>query len=111
IKKIDCFESSLICVFEGEDSKYYGSRIDTHFGQMNRKNLSCKSKRNVLNLKETVDANKELNSAKILFFVDSDFDKKQNDYNLYYTPCYAIENLYASTHVLLRVLIDELGLC
>ena len=111
IKKIDCFESSLICVFEGEDSKYYGSRIDTFFSSLNRKNLSCKGKENVLKLKAKIAANQELNNANILFFVDTDFDEKQTDYNLYSTPCYAIENLYVSKDVFSRVLTDELGLC
>ena len=111
LKKIDCFVSSLICVFEGDDSKYYGSRIDSYFSEMNRKNLTCKGKKNVLDLKETIEANSELINAKILFFVDSDFEEKQSYFNLYSTPCYAIENLYVSTQVFSRILMDELGLC
>lgn len=111
IKKIDCFESSLICVFEGEDSKYYGSRIDGYFSSLNRKNLSCKGKETVLKLKDKITTNQELNNANIIFFIDSDFNEKQADYNLYSTPCYAIENLYVSTCVFSRVITDELGLC
>ncbi|ERB63990.1 DUF4435 domain-containing protein [Vibrio coralliilyticus OCN008] len=111
IKKIDCFKSTLICVFEGEDSKYYGSRIDHYLNKLNRKNLSCKGKKNVLNLRDKISENKELNDANILFFIDSDFDEPLSDYNLYSTPCYAIENLYASTSVFSRVITDELGLC
>jgi hypothetical protein len=111
IKKIDCFDTSLICVFKGEDSKYYGSRIDMFFGEFHRKNLSCKGKQNVLILSEKIKANTELSNAKILFFIDSDFDKNQTDYNLYSTPCYAIENMYVSESVFSNILIDELGLC
>ncbi|PST85475.1 hypothetical protein C9I86_18900 [Photobacterium sp. NCIMB 13483] len=112
IKRIDCFKTSLICIFEGEDSKYYGSRIDPYFSNLNRKNLSCKGKEAVLKLREKVASNQELNSANILFFVDIDFDeKKQTDYNIYSTPCYSIENLYVTTQVFSRILTDELGLC
>jgi hypothetical protein len=111
IKKIDCFDTTLICVFEGEDSKYYGSRVDVFFNELNRKNLTCKGKSNVLSLRETIQGNTELSSAKILFFVDSDFDGTQVDYNLYSTPCYAIENLYAKESVFIKILTDELGLC
>jgi hypothetical protein len=111
IKKIDCFETTLVCVFEGEDSKYYGSRIDAFFSEFNRKNLTCKGKRNVLGLRERIQGNVELSLAKILFFVDSDYDETETDFDLYSTPCYAIENLYAKESVFNKILIDELGLC
>lgn len=111
IKKIDCFDSTLVCVFEGEDAKYYGSRIDQHFGDFKRKNLSCKGKDKVLTLKKNVEKNSSIKGAKILYFIDKDFDEKQEDINLYCTPCYSIENLYADYNVLKRVLTDELGLC
>lgn len=111
IKKINSFETNLICVFEGEDSKYYGSRIDVVFDRLNRKNLACKGKENVLSLRDKIQENTELSIAKILFFIDSDFDTVTTDYNLYSTPCYAIENLYAKESVFFKVLTDELGLC
>ncbi len=111
IKKIDCFESTLVCVFEGEDAKYYGSRIDQYFNELKRKNLSCKGKEKVLALKRNIEKNSSINNAKIMYFVDKDFDEKEEDFNLYCTPCYSIENFYADSSTLRRVLTDELGLC
>jgi hypothetical protein len=111
IKEIDLFDTTIVCVFEGEDAKYYGSRIDQYFHGYTRKNLSCKGKSNVLTLKNKVENNKEIQEAKIIFFIDKDFDDEIHDTNLYCTPCYSIENLYADSNVLKLILTDELGLC
>lgn len=111
LKSIDCFDGMIICVFEGEDAKYYGSRIDSIFTDLERRNISCKGKGNVIGLKEKVDNNAELIKANIIFFIDTDFDDRILDYNLYSTPCYAVENFYVSNEVFKKVLTDELGLC
>lgn len=111
IKRIDNYQDSIISVFEGEDSKYYGSRIDIMFSAYDRKNLTCKGKKNVLTLREKVEENPEISQANIIYFVDSDFEARSASYNVYTTPCHSIENLYASKKTLDNLLKDELGLC
>lgn len=111
LKKIDNFDESLICVFEGEDAKYYGIRIDGVISHLERKNLSCKGKKNVITLRDKVKKNPELSNAKILYFIDMDFDNHIIDSDLYCTPCYSIENFYVRSDVFKKILTDELGLC
>ncbi|WP_233217594.1 DUF4435 domain-containing protein [Photobacterium sp. GB-1] len=102
----------LICIFEGEDAKYYGSRIDSVFRGRNRKNIKCKGRNNLLKLKSKVESNKYLSKIKILYFADRDFDFNYTTHgNIYFTPCYSIENLYVGSDVLDRILCDEVGIC
>ncbi|MEZ9353234.1 DUF4435 domain-containing protein, partial [Vibrio splendidus] len=41
---------------------------------------------------------------------DFNFDYKTNN-NIYFTPCYSIENLYVGSEVLDKILCDEVGIC
>lgn len=107
LKKIDNYDSTLVCVFENNDAEYYGNRIDMHIDNVERENLKCKGKDDVLALKIKVDKNEELKSAKILFFVDKDFDNVTEDENLYCTPCHSIENLYVSERSFKKLLNDQ----
>lgn len=109
IKLIKIYASdrdSLICVFEGEDSKYYGSRVD-FITTIGRKNINCRGKNNVVALRKKVELNSELKDANVIYFVDKDFDEIKTEDSLYVTPCYSIENLYTTPSVLSRILIDE----
>ena len=100
------------CVFEGEDAKYYGIRLDSFLNGRERKNISCKGKGNLMSLKEKVDSHDDLSSAKVLYFADRDFDFADiPSGNIYFTPCYSVENLYVEKRVLKRILVDEFGFC
>lgn len=99
-------ENTVSCIFEGEDAKYYGVRIDNFLHGLERKNISCKGKEKLLRLKETVDSHIDLSKARILFFADRDFDFTHASIsNLYITPCYSIENLYIKDIVLKKSLL------
>ncbi|SNB54142.1 Protein of unknown function [Marinobacter sp. es.042] len=105
-------EDVLICVFEGEDAKYYGIRVDSIVSPEYRTNISCKGKENLLKLREKVSSNPNLSSAKVLYFIDRDFDFDDvGDEFTYVTPCYSIENLYVSVESLRKFLVDEIGMC
>lgn len=107
LKRINNYESTLVCVFENNDAEYYGNRIDIHINNIERENLKCKGKDDVLALKVKVDKNQELKNAKVLFFVDKDFDNITKDNNLYCTPCHSIENLYVSERSFKKLLNDQ----
>jgi len=103
---------AIICVFEGEDAKYYGIRLDGFLNGRERKKIRCKGKGNLISLKEKVDLHEELSNANVLYFADRDFDLADiTDGNIYFTPCYSVENLYIEKAVLRRILIDEFGFC
>ncbi|MDM8567537.1 DUF4435 domain-containing protein [Candidatus Halobeggiatoa sp. HSG11] len=99
----------ILCIFEGDDAKYYGIRIDNHIS-LERRNVQCKGKETVIALREKAMQHPELKNANTLFFVDQDFDDIEIEANLYVTPCYSIENLYATNSALSRLLNDEFEL-
>lgn len=116
LKRIDSYDSTLVCVFENQDAEYYGSRIDMYINDLVRKNLECKGKEYVLEIKRKVDKNDELRKANILYFIDSDFDEiigldedidNVIDNNVYATPCHSIENLYVSEYSFTRIITDR----
>jgi len=107
LKKIDNYDSTLVCIFENNDAEYYGNRIDMYIDNVERENLKCKGKDDVLALKFKVEKNEELRNAKILFFVDKDFDQIIEYENLYCTPCHSIENLYVSERSFKKLLNDQ----
>lgn len=112
IKAHSSDRKAIICVFEGEDAKYYGSRIDSIINDTNRKNIECKGKKNLISLKKKIDENKNLSDVKVLFFADRDFDfEDKTNNNIYFTPCHSIENLYVNETTLTRILTDEYGIC
>lgn len=116
LKRIDSYDSTLVCVFENQDAEYYGSRIDMYISDLIRKNLECRGKEYVLEIKRKVDKNDELRRANILYFIDSDFDdiidldedmKECIDSNVYATPCHSIENLYVSEYSFTKIITDR----
>lgn len=112
IKKYSVRPNILICTFEGDDAKYYGVRIDPFLNGIVRENIVCKGKKNLILLREKIESHDDLSKVKILYFADRDFDftDKTNN-NIYFTPCYSIENLFVVNSVLKRILVDEFGYC
>ena len=99
------------CFYEGEDAKYYNSRIEMFFGQ---KYFVYKAgnKKAVLHIMEMIQSKPEYSEMCTMFFVDRDYDNSlqgQSD-NLFETPCYSIENLYARKEAYERILKAEFGL-
>ncbi len=96
-KKPEC----LICFFEGEDDKYYGFRIKEILG-IEWKGIDCGGKQQVIALFRILanHSHEPYRRAKTAFFVDRDFDDPQPPEiraDIYETPCYSIENFYATS--------------
>ncbi len=103
---------ALICVFEGQDAKYYGPRIDLIAHPVAWEAIDSGGKSVVLKLRELITTNSAYSIAKIAYFLDRDFDPPEShpsSSNVYVTPCYSIENLYVSEPVMRRILRDEFG--
>lgn len=105
------FNDCLFCFFEGEDIKYYSSRIEEYSGYSFDKiiHYACGGKDGVLyNLSKTKDD--EL--YKRAFFIDKDYDCDdiETSPHLYVTPCYSIENFYISNLAFKKLLNREFGI-
>ncbi|PXX98599.1 DUF4435 domain-containing protein [Halomonas sp. LBP4] len=103
---------ALFCIYEGEDAKYYGVRIDVYCRFEKRIQVPCKGKDDVLRLFERVAKDETLNKAYTAFFVDHDYDgvsERHKNENLYVTPCYSIENFYVTEEAFRNIIVDEFG--
>ena len=99
----------LICFFEGEDKKYYLSRIVQYTGYDYEHIVSyeCSGKDGVIYNFNKIDK-RVGNTA---FFIDRDYIPSGiNDSHLYETPCYSIENFYTSISAFRRLIYTEFDL-
>lgn len=105
------YDSYGFCFYEGEDAKYYNHRIQNVFGD---KIISYPvgNKKAVLAVMNRISTDPLYNNVCVMFFVDRDYDESVMGIcsDLYETPCYSIENLYAQESVFSRILIAEFGL-
>jgi hypothetical protein len=104
----------LVCFFEGEDVKYYGSRLEMINPHLKWEAINCQGKGSSLKLREIISGHELYSSAKTAFFFDADFDAKgslPNAANVYITPCYSIENFYVTDSAAKRIFRAEFGIC
>lgn len=105
------FESHAFCFYEGEDGKYYNPRVATVWGE-NYIPYIAGTKKEVLKIMRKIQSDSLYDNVCKMFFVDRDYDESLANTNadLFETPCYSIENLYAQECVLSRILRSEFGL-
>lgn len=99
------------CFFEGEDFKYYSSRINMYTEEEETVyQYDCKGKDKVLETYNLIRNGANTNGVKMLFFIDSDFDDNSELVNndIYITPGYAVENFYIHDKVMEQFLSSEL---
>lgn len=102
----DKYPNKIFCFFEGEDYKYYRSRI-TQYLDINEEEIfhyDCNGKKEVLKVYEDllVDEN-----VKTIFFIDKDFDEDIDKEKIFQTDCYSIENYYVTNSAFKRFLSTE----
>lgn len=104
-------ENKVFCFYEGEDGKYYDQRIEPIFKE-DFIPQRVGNKTEVLKLLDIFNSKKEYQGVCKMFFIDRDVDGSlsNSDSNLYETPCYSIENLYATESVFKKVLRSEFGI-
>lgn len=105
------FETHAFCFYEGEDGKYYNSRVAKYWGS-NYITQDAGRKREVLRVMEKIQSDPLYSNVCTMFFIDRDYDESLANTNddLFETPCYSIENLYAQECVLNSILQAEFGL-
>jgi hypothetical protein len=99
----------LFCFFEGEDAKYYGFRIKENLPGVDWEGIDCGGKSKVLAVYDVLKKHENLSyqQAKKAFFVDRDFDEPLSEElrkDIYETPCYSIENFYATENCFKSIL-------
>lgn len=107
----DMHDTYAFCFFEGEDGKYYNSRVEMYWGA-NFIPLVAGNKRDVLKVMRMIKEKPLYNKVCTMFFVDRDYDKpsKETNKDLFETPCYSIENLYVQEETFCKILQSEFGL-
>lgn len=105
------FRSYAFCFYEGEDGKYYDSRIRQKFND-NIMTFPVGNKKEVLKLLDKIKEAGLYEDVCTMFFIDRDYDVSREGYNddLFETPCYSIENLYVQQDCLLKILQSEFSL-
>lgn len=105
------FKTYAFCFYEGEDGKYYNSRIRQKFGDKFI-TYTVGNKKEVLKLFKRVISENLYDDVCTMFFVDRDYDLSLSGINerLFETPCYSIENLYVQKECLMKILQSEFGL-
>lgn len=105
------FKTHAFCFYEGEDGKYYNSRIEKYWGT-NYIPLIAGNKKEVLKAMKKITSDSLYDCVCVMFFVDRDFDDSLigSNKHLFETPCYSIENLYSQECVFDRILMAEFGL-
>lgn len=105
------FATHAFCFYEGEDGKYYNSRIEQYWGS-NYIPLIAGNKKEVLRALRKITSDPLYRKVCVMFFVDRDYDESLSGTNkhLFETPCYSIENLYANEVTFDRILRAEFGI-
>lgn len=103
--------SYAFCFYEGEDGKYYDPRIRQKFSDKFM-TFIVGNKKEVIKLLKKINSENLYNDVCTMFFIDRDYDKslKGQDEDIFETPCYSIENLYAQEECLKKILQSEFGL-
>jgi len=103
---------AVVCFFEGEDEKYYSSRVSHGLSGFFWHGIDTGGKKVVLDVFSEISKHPVYRSYRYLFFIDRDFEhwfENPNSALIYVTPCYSIENLYISEDVFKKVLAAEFG--
>lgn len=103
-------QSTLICIFEGKDEKYYANSLNNIKGQGRWSGINTGGRSAVLKLIATIDQHSTYNKVNYAGFVDRDYEDwfvNPNPNKIYITPCYSIENLYVTESCFERILSAE----
>jgi len=82
----------IICIFEGEDEKYFSQRITDALAPFTWQGIDAGGKKSVLELYKHVSCHYEYKKSKYLCFIDRDFEdwfKNPDTSRIYVTPCYS----------------------
>lgn len=103
----------LVCIFEGEDEKYYSGRLNALLNAESWECINTGGRVPALELFETIRNHFLYSTYKYLCFIDKDYDDtfiNPEPTKIYSTPGYAVENFYFSLTCLKKVLSAEFNI-
>jgi hypothetical protein len=103
----------LICIFEGEDEKYYSGRLHAVLNNTTWECINTGGRTPALELFETIKDHPLYSTYKYLCFIDKDYDDIFDNHTpsrIYSTPGYSVENFYFSLSCLKKVLSAEFNI-
>lgn len=111
VGKTNYYKTHVFCFYEGEDGKYYDSRIRSECSE-NIMTFRVQNKTGVLRLYEKIKEEHLFDNVCKMFFIDRDCDEDKFDgwKDLYVTSGYSVENFYVSQECLAKILQSEFGI-
>ncbi len=104
---------SVVCIFEGEDEKYFSQRVTDNLAPLNWNGINTGGKKAVIELFEAISTHPIYKDCRYICFVDRDFEDwfvNPDREKIYVTPCYSIENFYISEECFKKVISSEFKL-
>lgn len=103
-------KNNLICVFEGQDEKYFAPRINLAIGEQCWNGVNSGGRNVVLELYKLISGHHIYRDANYRCFIDKDFQycfENPDSEIIYITNGYSIENNYVNEAVFKRILACE----
>lgn len=105
-------DNTVFCLVEGiEDISFYRTFMEIYKNDVPIKYISCYGKENVINNYNSLNWG-FYDKKRVLFFIDKDFDdyigrEIINDFNVFVTDCYSIENYLVDEMILEKFITDN----
>lgn len=103
----------LVCIFEGEDEKYYSCRLQTILNNVTWECINTGGRTPAIDLFNTIKDHPMYSTYKYLCFIDRDYDDIYENHapsKIYSTPGYSVENFYFSLTCLKKTLSAEFNI-
>lgn len=103
----------LVCIFEGEDEKYYSGRLHAILNNTAWECINTGGRTPALELFETIKDHPLYATYKYLCFIDRDYDDIFDNHTpskIYSTPGYSVENFYFSLACFKKILSAEFNI-
>ncbi|MCO7225999.1 DUF4435 domain-containing protein [Pleionea sp. CnH1-48] len=103
----------VVCIFEGEDEKYFSHRISEALAPVKWYSINAGGRKNVLELYQVIISHPAYRESRFTCFIDRDYEywyENPDPSRIYVTPCYSIENLYISEESFIKIISSEFGL-
>ncbi|MED5613330.1 DUF4435 domain-containing protein [Janthinobacterium sp. P210005] len=104
---------AYVCIFEGEDSKYYSPRLNCILDQESWRGVNAGGKSKVLEIHNCISEHPIYSGFRYACFIDSDYDH-WTDYSgkgkLYKTAGYSIENYYTTDYAVRNIIASEFNI-
>jgi len=103
----------FVCIFEGEDGKYFSPRVSFALGVAKWYGVHAGGKEKVLEIHKRLTTHPSYKDFRFACFIDADYDHwtdRSQTTNLYCTKTYSIENFYTTADAVREIIANEFGI-